>query len=422
MVASGVPADETRIYRRRNFAWATYDWANSAVVTMVISAVFPVFFNSLATPALGNQAASAFSFIVSAALLLSMIIGPILGTIGDITGSRKRLMIIFTVLGALSTCLMFLLGGEDPNLWVFAAILFFVVQIFLSTSLGLYNALLSHIARPEDQDRLSSLGYGLGYIGGGVQLLISVIIITAWESLGLPDLGTATRIGLLFAGVWWLIFSLPIILIVPEPPPAPRMDAQKTILSETFGSLGKTLREIRSYSEVFKMLVAFLLYNSGIGAIIQLATTYGQQELGLDQTTLIGALLLTQFVAFPFALIYGRLPSSESGNRAFYLSHMIWTAVTLPLVGGVAATNNVGIGTVVIILVVDQVLGLLFSWFLGRTLFANLAATLNSKRAIGFGLVIYTVIAVWGFFLNTAAEFWMLAFLVGTVQGGTRRH
>lgn len=405
------------IIRRRAWAWAIYDWANSAVVTMVIATVFPVFYNSIAQQAIGDQAASAFAFIVALALLISVVAGPVIGTIGDLLGSRKRLLILFTVLGSVAVIAMYTIGD---GMWVWASILFVFVQIFLSTAFGLYNALLSHIVPLKDQDRLSSLGYALGYIGGGIQLAISVVLITFWENLGLPDQATATRIALLTSGVWWLIFSLPLFMIVPEPPATPMADGGGNPIRDSFARLGKTFRDIRSYRELFKMLVAFFIYNSGIGTIIQLATTYGQQEIGLEQTVLIGALLLTQFVAFPFALIYAAIPDESSKRRGFYTAHILWTTITLPLMGSVAASNNISVPTTLAVLAINQVIGLAWSWFIGARWLAGFASRLNTKSAIIFGLGVYVVISIWGFFLYTATEFWMLAFLVATVQGGTQ--
>jgi UMF1 family MFS transporter len=218
-----------------------------------------------------------------------------------------------------------------------------------------------------------------------------------------------------------LIFALPLFFWVPEPPATPlEKDASGNALLDSFRRMSKTFREIRSYRELFKMLVAFWLYSDGIGTIIQLATTYGKQELHLDQTVLIGALLLTQFVAFPYALMFGRFPDPNSKYRSFYVAFILWTVITFPIMGSFIAGTNAGIATTFIAIAINQAIGIAFSWFIGRHLAADLTNRMTTKRAVIFGLAVYTLIAIWGFFINTAAEFWMLAWMVGTVQGGTQ--
>jgi MFS transporter, UMF1 family len=433
-IAAPLPANT---YQRRSLAWAIYDWANSSVVTLVIAAVFPLFYNNIARTEIGVNAASAYSFSITIGLLLSAFIGPVLGTYSDLAGTRKRLLVIFTALGSLAVIAMFGLriapclevSAADPdtcsvfsptNNWVVASLLFILVQIFLNTSLGLYNALLPHVAEPADQNRVSALGYGLGYIGGGLLLAGCLFMILSPARFGLDGTETATRISLAVSGIWWLIFSFPLFATVPEPPPTPIKDMQGSVVAGTFRQLAGTFKKIRGYRHLFLMLLAFWLYSDGIGTIIQLATTYGQQQIGLDQGTLIGALLVTQFVAFPFALLYGQIPNPESKHRDFYVAFIVWTTVSFPLLGVYAAANNVGTGTVFTLIGISQVIGLIASWLVGKRLVTPLTSRLNTKWAIILGLGVYCIISIWGFFLYTAAEFWMLAWLVGTVQGGTQ--
>jgi MFS transporter, UMF1 family len=446
MAAIAMPAAAVDTgYRRRTYAWAMYDWANSAVVSMVIAAVFPIYFNTIAQGELSYTAASAFSFAITISLLASAIVGPIVGTFADIVGGRKRLLIVTTVIGALSVCAMYSLRapvcmmrapvpGEDPlcvinsfqsGMWVWATVLFVIMQIFLNTSLALYDSLLSHVAHYSDRDRVSALGYGLGYVGGGLALAVGLALILMPKTFGLSGTELATRIALLLSGIWWLIFAIPLFLNVPEPH---KTHLPKNItgspLVETFKQMGQTFREIREYRELFKMLIAFWLYSDGIGTIIQLATTYGKQQIGLTQTVLIGALLLTQFVAFPYAIMFGSVAEKEVKQRPFFLSITLWTAITFPIMGAFAARANDGTGTTTgttfMFLIANQVVGIAFCWFIGRRLVQPLVNWMTTKRAIIVGLLIYVVIAIWGFFLTTAAEFWMLAWLVGTVQGGTQ--
>ncbi|MEP7287713.1 MAG: MFS transporter [Chloroflexota bacterium] len=441
---AAVSPTQLSIYWRRAVAWAIYDWANSAVVTIVIAAVFPIYFNTIAQGELGYGAASAFSFAITISLLLSAVIGPVVGTLADIIGGRKRLLIVTTLLGSVAVCGMYSLRAPycaptafdqtvnfcpltivQTGMWVWAVVLFVVMQIFLNTALALYDALLSHIALQHDLDRLSALGYALGYVGGGLILAVGLGMILSPKTFGLPGVESATRLTLFISGVWWLIFALPLFILVPEPPASPlKTGASDGALLDTFRRMGATFREIRAYRELFKMLIAFWLYSDGIGTIIQLATTYGRQQIGLDQTVLIGALLVTQFVAFPYSIMFGRFPDKQSKNRDFFVAFILWTAITFPLMGSFAAASNAShgttTGTTFIFIIVNQIVGLVFCWTVGRRLVAPLAERLTTKRSVIFGLVIYAVIAVWGFFLYSAAEFWMLAWLVGTVQGGTQ--
>jgi len=222
-------------------------------------------------------------------------------------------------------------------------------------------------------------------------------------------------------GIWWLVFTLPLLINVPEPPATPLAHGSRgSAFQDAFVRIGNTLKDARRYSELFKMLIAFWFYMEGIGAIILLATSYGA-ALGLDTAILIGTLLLTQFVAFPYALIYGRIPVQSSKWRSAFVSMLIWTGVTFPLMGIYANLNGkISIPITFAMIGVDQVLGVLFSWLAGRHLFSRLTDRLTTKRAVILGLVIYTVIPIWGFFLRSQAEFFLIGWLVGTVQGGTQ--
>jgi len=168
------------------------------------------------------------------------------------------------------------------------------------------------------------------------------------------------------------------------------------------------------------MLIAFWFYMEGVGAIILLATAYGA-ALGLDMGVLIATLLMTQFVAFPYAILFGRIPDSGNRWRGAYLSMLLWTAITLPLAGAHAKTaGTVSLPSALLIVVADQIAGVIFSFSVGRFLFADLATKIDTKRAVIVGLMIYMIVPIWGFFLTTKAEFFMLGWLVGTVQGGTQ--
>jgi MFS-type transporter involved in bile tolerance (Atg22 family) len=417
-----------------------YDWANSAVVTLIIASVFPVYYNEVLAKELGPSAASVFAFTGAIALLLSALTGPIIGTLSDVTGRRKRFLILSTTFGSLAVCALF---TARAGAWAWGSLLFILIQLGLNISFTFYDALLPHVALLRDRDRLSALGYGLGYVGGGLHLALCTFLIVSPGTFGITGefaAESATRIALVSAGVWWFIFALPLFFIVPEPPAAPLEKGQTgNALRDSLARLRETLRQIRGYRELFKMLVAFWLYGDGIGTIIALATTYGSQQLRLDRNTLIGALLLTQFVAFPFAIMFGRIPNRDAQNRAFFLAFALWAVITFPIMAIFVASaqyaqypdiaaalaghiDRVSVSPVstLVALVANQAIGLVFCWFVGRNLVAGLARRLDTQRTILLGLGVYVIVAIWGFFLYTPAEFWMLAWLVGTAQGGTQ--
>ena len=423
-----------RVYRRRIRGWALYDVADHAVITTMAGTFFPPYFIAIATPALllavraasdstqaqalaRDTASNYYAFAVSLSLLIAAIVAPIVGTYADITGQRKRILVLATIVGGGFASLMYVL---TTGRWVLALVLYIGTQIALNLALGLNSSLLPHITRPGDMNRVSSLGYAMGYVGGGVLLAANTALYLFADKLGL-DSGTAVRIAFLTVGIWWIAFTIPVALAVPEPPAIPLAHGSRgNALLDSFTRLGHTLRDIQRYRQLFLMLIAFWLYSEGIGAIILLATAYGA-ALGLGTAVLIGTLLMTQFVAFPYALIYGRIPNPASRSRSGFVAMMIWTAVTMPLLGAYAnLTGRVGLPLAFALIAGDQVLGVLFSWLVGGRLFERLTNSLDTKRAIILGLLIYTIIPIWGFFLKTQAEFFMIGWLVGTVQGGTQ--
>jgi MFS transporter, UMF1 family len=276
------------------------------------------------------------------------------------------------------------------------------------------------VARADDMNRVSSLGYAMGYVGGGLLLLLNTILYLFSDKIGI-DSSLAVRIAFFSVGLWWMGFTLPLILNVNEPAATPLAHGSRgNALLDTFTRLANTIRSAARYREMFKMLIAFWFYMEGIGAIILLATSYGA-ALGLDTSVLITTLLMTQFVAFPYALMYGRIPVKDDRRRSSYIAMLIWTGVTFPIMGLYANLNNpVSIPMTFIMIFGDQALGALFAFTIGGRLFAGLARIIDTKRAVILGLLIYTLIPLWGFFLKSQAEFFMIGFLVGTVQGGTQ--
>ena len=243
---------------------------------------------------------------------------PILGSIADYTGSKKKLLTLFASIGIVTTALMVFL---DAGIWLPALMLFFFSAIGLGASYVFYDALLPHVASEDEIDFVSSKGYALGYLGGGILLAINILMIQViW-----PGSTLGPRLSFLSVAIWWAIFTLPLLRRVPEPP------ANTTGIGEgvnpfkaSFQRISQTFGELRKYRELFKFLLAFWLYNDGIGTIIKMATIYGS-EIGIGMTDLIGALLLTQFVGIPFSLLFGKF-SKKLGTKRSIMVGLVWYA------------------------------------------------------------------------------------------------
>ena len=343
-------------------AWAMYDWAASSVQTTVMVAVFPIYFVKVAGAGLAEGGATQrLATVNTIALVLIALASPVLGAVSDYGGNKKQFIAAFMAVGAAAVAGLFFVHTGDLTL---ASWLFVLASIGVAGSFVFYEALLPHIARGRELDRVSTAGYAVGYVGGGILLALNLAWIQkpAWFGLPAgPGLGESAatlpaRLAFLSVAVWWLVFSIPLFRRVPEPPARLEPDEQRgqSPIRMAFVRLGETFRELRGYRQAFLMLLAFLIYNDGIQTIIKMATAYGT-ELGIDQSALIGAILLVQFVGIPCSFLFGML-----------------------------------------------------------------AGRIGAKRALFLGLLAYTAISILGFYMKTAAHFYVLAGLVGMVQGGTQ--
>jgi UMF1 family MFS transporter len=312
-------------YRRRKRAWAMYDWANSAFATTILAAVLPAYFSQVAGATLPTEATATgyWSVTLAIGLLIVAVLSPILGTVSDVMRGKKLFLSISAGIGIVGTGLLVLVGTGD---WMLAAILFIIGRVGWASSLVFYDALLPHVAKAEDVDRLSTTGYAVGYLGGGLLLAINIAMIFVLGG------ETGARLSFLSVAIWWAVFSIPILREVPEPPAAAAvLKAGQNVITASFDQLRATFHHMRQYRELFKFLIAFLIYNDGIGTIIGLAVIYGA-ELGFGTLELIGALLMVQFVGIPFSFVFGRLPYKEEANRSLFLAFILWNLVMLPLV------------------------------------------------------------------------------------------
>ncbi len=301
-------------------AWCLYDWGSSAFSTTIEAAVLPVFFEQVAAaPLAGNLPTVYWGYTNALSLLIAALMAPILGSIADYTGSKKKFLALFASIGVLMTALMFFI---DTGRWTLALFLFFFGSIGLGASYIFYDALLPHIASEDEIDYVSSKGYALGYLGGGILLVLNIMMIQIfWR-----DSTLGPRLSFLTAAVWWAIFTFPLLRRVPEPPPNTEgIDEGVPPIRASFQRLTQTFQELRRYRELFKFLLAFWLYNDGIGTIIKMATIYGS-EIGIGMTDLISALLLTQFVGIPFSLLFGKF-SKKLGTKRSIMVGLGWYAL-----------------------------------------------------------------------------------------------
>jgi UMF1 family MFS transporter len=334
-------------------AWALYDVANSAWMTTIIM-VFPLFFYRVAASELAPEVArSRFAFVTAFSVILVGLVGPVLGAVADYQARKKAFLAAFLACGAAATLAMaFVSGGQ----WVLGLATFAIANVGIMSTLAFYNALLPSIASNDEVDRVSTAGFALGYLGGGILFLVNALMIARPASFGIPDADTATRLAFASVAVWWVAFSIPMFLKVPEPARTLEADevAGQNAVSVALGRLLETFRELRSYKDAALLLLAFLVYNDAINTIIRLATSYGS-EVGIPDEHMIAALVIVQFVGVPFSFAFGML-----------------------------------------------------------------AGRIGAKRAIYVALAVYSVISVYGFWLQTSTQFFVIAGLVGTVQGGAQ--
>ncbi len=343
------------LHRPELRAWAMYDWANSAMITVIVTAVYPIYFSTVAAEGMDrNDATALHSRATVVALAIAAVLAPLLGAVADRAGLKKRSLAAFLALGVAATAGLAAVGPGD---WRLATALFVVANVGAAGSFVFYDALLPHVAREGELDRLSTTGFALGYLGGGVILGVCLALVQRpeWFGLGAADATWPARVGFLLVAAWWLVFALPLFLRVREPETVGdrRMPFGKALRASA-RDLSTTLRDLWRLRAAFWMLVAFLVYNDGIATFIRMAAVYGT-ELGLAQGDLIGAILLVQFVGIPASFGFGAL-----------------------------------------------------------------ALRFGTKRMILVGIATYAVAGVLGYRMASAGEFYALACLIGLVQGGTQ--
>lgn len=350
------------LHRPELRAWAMYDWANSAMVTTIVATVFPIYYLRVAATDLAPTVATRrFAIATTVSLIIVASMAPWLGALADQAMIKKKLLGLFVAVGVIATGSMFFIQHGD---WQLALWLFVFADIGACGSMIFYDALLRHVAKDDEFDRVSASAYALGYLGGGILLALNITWIERPHWFGLPagsnlppaTLTLPTRLAFVSVSAWWLLFSIPLFMKVAEPV-VPTVDGRQRPLALARAAarrLRDTFNQLRHYRHALLMLLAFLAYNDGIGTIIRLAAIYGA-EIGIEGSSLVLAILVVQFVGIPCSLLFGLL-----------------------------------------------------------------AGFVGTKRAIYLGLVTYLGITVLAYFIRNAAHFFLLAVLVGTVQGGTQ--
>lgn len=327
-------------------SWIFYDWANSAYSVVITAAILPIFFKTLAknSGVSPNMADSYWGYANSIATMIVAILAPILGTIGDYKGKKMQFFKFFFILGALSTAAL-----SFTDQWMAILIIYMITVIGFSSANIFYDAFLIDVTTEDRMDTVSSYGFALGYIGGStIPFVLSIGLVMFGSKIGISS-SLAVKISFMLTAIWWIIFSIPMLKNVKQ---IYYIEKEKHTIKKSFLRLYSTFMNIRQYKKVFIFLIAYFFYIDGVNTIIKMSTVYGD-SVGVGSNSLLLALLMTQIVAFPFAIIYGKL-AKKVGTRTMLL----------------------------------------------------------------VGIAIYIVICFVGYNMKSAVEFWILAFLVATSQGG----
>jgi Permeases of the major facilitator superfamily len=334
-------------------SWIMYDWANSAFVTTMVAAVLPIFYADVAAAGLPDYLKTSYwGYTQTIGMVCVALIAPILGAIADVSGYKMIFLRLFAYLGIAASAAFVFVGEGD---YLLASFLFILGTIGFSGGNTFYDSLLRDLVPENKRDMVSSKGYSYGYLGGGLLLAVNLLMIMKPGWFGLADTLQGTYLAFLSVAVWWFVFSIPIFRHVGPliPRPEVKLSFARNV-SAGASRLFSTFKRIRQYPELLKYLLAFWLFNDGINTVITMATIYGA-TIGIGTDHLIAALLITQFVAFPFTLLFGRIAEKFSPMKSLY-----------------------------------------------------------------FSLGVYVVIISLGYFMQTAAHFYMLAVMVGMVQGGSQ--
>ena len=315
-----------RLPSKRALSWAFYDWGNSAFATTVMAGFFALYFKSYSNAGVSSDV-SAFRLGVCYSLsgVVVALLAPLLGAVSDRSGNRKSLLFVFTGIGVISTAL---LAAPGEGQWFFAAMVFFFSLIGFNGAIVFYDAMLPEAAEGDSADFVSSLGYSLGYLGGGILFAVNVLMYLKPEWWAISSSGDAVRVSFLSVALWWAVFSIPLFREVPE---GERRYREPIFAScrEGIRQLACTLRELFGRQRnVLLFLAAYWLYIDAVNTVIKMAVDYGV-SIGFGAEHLIGALLLTQFVGFPCALVFGVLGERIGAKKAVQIGLLLYCGIVV---------------------------------------------------------------------------------------------
>lgn len=385
--------------RRTIFGWAMYDWANSAYTTTTLAVILPALFASEIVPEGGYRllgrsfdAESLFSLMVAAGAILVFVLSPVLGAIGDFSAAKKRFLTVAAYGGALTSMLFYFARTGDV---LFTVAVFLVAETAWAVAAVFYDSLLPHITTPDTIDQVSSKGFAFGYLGGGLQFLLSLLLI----QLSPADFqDTAARLAIVFAALWWLGFAAFALSRLREPTEAQPLPAgyrsgprSWAYVRIGFSRTWATVRRLRYFPQLVLFLLAFLAYNDGVQTVISVSAVYATETLGLDTADVALAFLIVQFVAFFGAMGFGWLANRIEAKPAIMVSLVLWTGVSvfgynlpegefLPFAGLAASVGLVLGGTQA----------------LSRSLYGSMIPAEASAEFYGFYSVFSRFSSIWG--------------------------
>lgn len=370
--------------KREQRGWYMYDWANSTFSSTVVTLFLGPYLTVLAKAAAGPDGRvhplgipvdprSWWGYLISVSVITQVFLLPLAGTIADFSAHKKRLMAAFAYAGAAATAAMFFLAGRD---YLAGGILFLIANLAFGASIVVYNSFLTDIAPPEQRDAVSSKGWGIGYLGGGLLLALNLALFGKAQSLGISD-ALAVRINLASAGIWWALFTvIPLLTLRNRPPGRRRMSADR--LASSFIAFAATVREMRAYPQTLRFLLAFLLYNDAVQTVITLAAQFGNDELKISMADLTMVILMVQFVAFFGSLLFDWVAAWIGAKPAVMVSLIVWTGVLVAMYVSVRTRNQFFVAAAVVAIVLGG------TQALSRSLFSQMIP--KGREAEYFGV------------------------------------
>ena len=411
-------ADDSRVRenRREIVGWLVYDWANSAFQTTVVTVLIGPYLTTLAQHDVGRNgivatlgplgavtATSLFPYCIAASVFLQVLLLPPLGAIADYSDAKKRLMSVFCYAGVAATCLLFFVTGRR---YVAGGVLLIVANLAYGVSLVLYNAFLNGLSRPDQRDRISSLGYAIGYLGGGLLLAANLVLLTTAERIGLSR-EMAVRLSLLSAGLWWGGFALVTFSRLRTRAARRTPPAGRSYVATGFAELRSVWSGLRRLPHTRRFLIAYMSYNDAIQTVISIASVFLAQELfvsrGLptNEAFLMGLVLMVQFVAFAGALLFDRVATAINTKNAILCSLVLWSSIVIYAYGFLQTVTQAWVMGIVLAVVLGG------SQALSRSLFSRMIPA--GHEATFFGL----------YEITERGTSWIGPLLFGLVVGAT---